>query len=105
MLVSSTVRPKTFALKLIKEVCQRPAARKSRRLVGGKATTFDPHAHRFSASDYSPAPRRRKGRHPGCKYVIAPVVQFLSHGLRIIVDDANAGTEFADFGRLKGQPA
>jgi hypothetical protein len=27
------------------------------------------------------------------------MVQFLSHGLRIIVDDANAGTEFADFGR------
>jgi hypothetical protein len=50
------VDPKTFKLKLLKEIRQRPAANQSRRLIGGKATAFDPHAHRFAASHNSPAP-------------------------------------------------
>jgi hypothetical protein len=83
MLGPSAVAPKMFALKLIKEICQRPAARQVCRLVGGKAATLDPHAHRFSASHYSPAPRRRIGRHAGCKYVIAPMEQSLNHRLRL----------------------
>jgi hypothetical protein len=87
MALQSTVGPMTFALKLIKEIFQRPAARKSGRLIGGEAATFDPHAHGFAASDNSPAPRRRVGDHPGCQYVIAPMVQFPNHSLRIIVDD------------------
>jgi hypothetical protein len=46
------VDAKTFKLKLFKEFPQGPAARKSRRLIGGKATAIDPHAHRFAASEH-----------------------------------------------------
>jgi hypothetical protein len=84
----STVGPMTFALKLIKEICQRPSSRDSRRFIGGKAAAFDPDAHRFPTPDYPPAPRRRIGRHASCKNVIAQMVQFLDHSLRIIADDA-----------------
>jgi hypothetical protein len=98
----STVGPKTFAFELIKEICKCPVARQSCRLVGGEAATLDPNTHRFPSSHYSPAPRRWIDRNAGRKYVVAPMVQSLNHCLRIVVDDANAGTAFADFGRLKG---
>jgi hypothetical protein len=45
--LAESVGPKTLKLNLLKEIRQRPAARKSRRLIGGKATAIDPHAHRF----------------------------------------------------------
>jgi hypothetical protein len=62
---------------LLKEIRQRPAARKSRRLIGGKATAIDPHAHRFAASDNLPAPRGRVGRLAGCHHVVAQWFNFL----------------------------
>src|ERR1700677_5248955 len=55
-------------------------ASKPGRVIGGKATAFDLHAHRLAASYNSPTPRRRIGRLAGRHYVIAPVVQFLNHG-------------------------
>src|ERR1700736_2460750 len=76
------VEPKTFKLKLFKEFRQGPAARKSRRLIGGKATAIDPHAHRFAASDNLPAPRGRIGRLAGRHYVIAPMLQLAAHSLK-----------------------
>src|SRR5260221_14120080 len=57
-------------------------ARKSRRLIGGKATAIDPHAHRFAASDNLPTPRGRIGRLADSHYVIAPMLQLAAHGLQ-----------------------
>src|SRR6266404_4956057 len=76
------VDPKTFKLKLLKEFRQGPPARKSRRLIGGKATAFDPHAHRFASPNNLPAPRRRIGRLAGRHYVIARIVPLAAHSLQ-----------------------
>jgi len=52
---------KLLKLKLLKEIRQRQPASQSGRVIGGKATALDLHAHRFAASHNSPTPRRRIG--------------------------------------------
>jgi len=66
--------PKLLKLSLLKEIRQRQPASQSGRVIGGKSTALDTHAHRFAASHNSPAPRRRIGGLAGRHYVIAPVV-------------------------------
>ena len=78
------VDPQTLKLKLLKEFRQGPPARKSRRLMRGKATAFDPHPHRFASPNNSPAPRRRVGRLAGRHYVIAPMVPLAAHSLQFL---------------------
>jgi hypothetical protein len=66
--------PGLLKIKVLKEMRQRLAASQSGRLIGGKATAFDLHAHRFAASHNSPPPRRRISGLAGRPNVIAPVV-------------------------------
>jgi hypothetical protein len=93
----NSIGPETFKLKLLKEVHQRSAARKVSCVAARKAAALDPHAHRFAAPHNSPAPRRRIGSFADRHHVVAPI-ESLNHRLRIIADDAAAGTEFADLG-------
>ena len=61
------VDPKTFELKLLKEIRKRTAASSSRRDISGKATAFNTHAHRLLAERFASA-ARRIGRLAGSHY-------------------------------------
>jgi hypothetical protein len=69
-----SIAPLLLSLKLLKEICQRPAARQPGREIGGKAIAPDLYAHRFAASHNLPTERGRIGVVlAGHQYIIARV--------------------------------